>query len=465
MTPIPTPPAPIVDTNVSYSVGIDGQKDSFTYTWDWGKTPVITNFNPTEDVVDLSKFWLDYSQFNIYEDAQGNTIIDLKEINNETITLEGVSLSQLNSKNIIGVAGQSPLAATPVTTPIDPNPAIDPTAPTTPTAPTVNPPSNPQTIWGNQFFAPYVDMTLYPTPDLDGIARQTGVDLFTVAFVQSDPQGNPAWGGLPVLGLGSNNEQFKGFAQEINQLRAMGGDVMLSLGGANGVSLAQTFVNQNKLAEQLKNTYLNVVNEYSLNHLDFDIEGAAISSPESIKLRSEAIALLQQEQPTLDIWYTLPVLPSGLTNEGINVVSSALAAGVNLDGINIMAMDYGEAAAPSGAASMGDYAIQAANNTYSQLTDLYAQFGQTFGWDNIGVTPMIGVNDVTSEIFKPADAQQLKTFAEQKGIAMLSMWSLGRDQPAPTGQEGIAAYNHSGLSANPYTFANIFENYGENTAQ
>jgi hypothetical protein len=26
-------------------------------------------------------------------------------------------------------------------------------------------------LWGEQFFAPYVDMTLYPVPDLDGLAR------------------------------------------------------------------------------------------------------------------------------------------------------------------------------------------------------------------------------------------------------------------------------------------------------
>jgi len=454
VTPNPTPPSQTIDNNPTNYVAVDGQKDTFSFTWDWGKNPVITNFNPAEDVIDLQNFWLNYSEFNIYEDASGNTIIDLQAINNETLTIQGVSLSQLTAENITGVAGQSPLAGGITTTP--------PT--TTPTPPTINPPIDPNSLWGNQFFAPYVDMTLYPTPDLDGIARQTGVNLFTVAFVQSDPQGNPAWAGLPALGLGSNNEQFQGLGREINELRAIGGDVMLSIGGANGVSLAQTFVNQNKSAAQLKNSYLSVVNEYGLNHLDFDIEGAAISSPQSIQLRSEAIALLQQEQPNLDIWYTLPVLPSGLTSEGLNVVREALTAGVNLDGINIMAMDYGAAAAPPEAASMGDYAIQAAQNTYSQLAGLYGEFGQTFGWDNLGVTPMIGVNDVTAEIFRPTDAQQLLSFAEQQGLGMLSMWSLGRDRPAPAGQEGLAAYNHSGLSENPYTFVDIFGSYGQVTA-
>ena len=205
---------------------------------------------------------------------------------------------------------------------------------------------------------------------------------------------------------------------------------------------------------------MSVVTEYDLSHIDFDIEGSAVSDPASIALRSEAIALLQKEQSNLDIGVTLPVLPDGLTTEGINVVRSALKAGVDLDIINIMAMDYGDAAAPPDQASMGTYAIRAAENTYSQLTSLYADFGQTIGWENIGVTPMIGVNDVTTEVFKQQDAQQLLTFAENKGLGMLSMWSIARDQPAPSGQTGQVGLKHSGLSDAKYTFANTFKGYG-----
>ena len=43
---------------------------------------------------------------------------------------------------------------------------------------------------------------------------------------------------------------------------------------------------------------------------------------------------------------------------------------------------------------MGTYAIQAAQSTYNQMTTLFGKYGQTFDWRQIGVTPMIGVNDV-----------------------------------------------------------------------
>ena len=118
-------------------VGVNGQKDSFSFTWNWGKNSVIANFNSAEDTVDLKSFWTDYTQLDIYEDTNGNTVIDLKALNNQTITLQGVALSQLTPENITGVAGQSPLTGTGIsidpTTPIAPNPVTE--TPSTPIAP------------------------------------------------------------------------------------------------------------------------------------------------------------------------------------------------------------------------------------------------------------------------------------------------------------------------------------------
>jgi chitinase len=70
------------------------------------------------------------------------------------------------------------------------------------------------------------------------------------------------------FGLGSNHEQFLAIGQEIKQLQAIGGDVMLSFGGAAGTSLAQTFVQTKRSAAQLKDVYQSVVKEYNLSHID-----------------------------------------------------------------------------------------------------------------------------------------------------------------------------------------------------
>jgi hypothetical protein len=67
-----------------------------------------------------------------------------------------------------------------------------------------------------------------------------------------------------------------------------------------------------------------VITAYNLTQIDFDIEGAAVADPTSINLRSQAMAALQANAKaagkTLSITLTLPVLPSGLTAQGLSVV-------------------------------------------------------------------------------------------------------------------------------------------------
>ena len=66
----------------------------------------------------------------------------------------------------------------------------------------------------------------------------------------------------------------------------------------------------------------------------------------SIDRRSQALAALQQTAAAagnpLEIWFTLPALPTGLTADGLYVLQSALKYGVQIGGVNVMTMDYGD---------------------------------------------------------------------------------------------------------------------------
>ncbi|MGK7950424.1 MAG: glycosyl hydrolase family 18 protein [Xenococcaceae cyanobacterium] len=108
-------------------IGVDGQKDTFSFTWDWGSESVISNFNPSEDNIDLKNFWTDYTQFEIVKEGN-NTVIDLSTLNNQKIILQDVSPTQLSGDNITGVAGEFPLTNNPG----------NPTEPTTPALPTLS---------------------------------------------------------------------------------------------------------------------------------------------------------------------------------------------------------------------------------------------------------------------------------------------------------------------------------------
>ena len=107
-------------------IGVDGRKDVFSFTWNWGNESTIDNFNPKEDSIDLKNFWTNYNQFKIVKDGN-NTIIDLSAINNQKIILQGVTPSQLRPDNITGVAGEFPLDNNPTNpnTPVLPTLSID----------------------------------------------------------------------------------------------------------------------------------------------------------------------------------------------------------------------------------------------------------------------------------------------------------------------------------------------------
>ncbi len=303
------------------------------------------------------------------------------------------------------------------------------------------PASPAQSNFPGKFFAPYVDATAWPTFSLTDCFNKTGQKYFTLAFITSDANGNPAWGGYSSLGMDSNT-----YIDDINSLRSKGGDVIVSFGGANGTELASASGNSDYKTLQAK--YQKVIDKYKLTRIDFDIEGSAITNKTTIDTRNKAIAALEASNPKLTVSYTLPVLPSGLTSDGEYVLSNASANKVRIDLVNVMAMDYGDGAAPSPNGKMGTYAIQSAQSTHNQCVSLGIQ-------TKIGVTPMIGQNDTSSEIFYQSDAQTLLNWANTSDYtSFLSMWADTRDYVNGTGN-----YNFSGVNKSDFEFTNIFKSF------
>ena len=257
-------------------------------------------------------------------------------------------------------------------------------------------------------FAPYTDILLWPTPSINTAYANTDQKLYTLAFITANSEGLPYWGGVQAI---ENTDGTVFYSGEINAIRESGGDVIVSFGGANGTPLAEKFSDADKLAE----AYQYVIDTYKLTWVDFDIEGLWVAKPESIKLRSQAIKILQNNNPDLKVAFCLPVLPSGLTADGINVLKSAIEYNVRIDVVNIMAMDFGDSAAPP-QIPMGTHIINSAESLYSQLFDLFPEKTSDELWQMIGVTPMIGINDVQSEIVTLSDMNTVLNFAIEKDL-------------------------------------------------
>ncbi|MGX1882664.1 cellulose binding domain-containing protein [Streptomyces sp. NPDC055287] len=316
-------------------------------------------------------------------------------------------------------------------------------APPASARPTTAPPTTAPSAAAGAKFAPYVDTSLYPAYDLLDTAAKTGVKEFNLAFITSGGSCAPLWGG--VTGLTTDK-----VAAQIGALRAKGGDVRVSFGGAAGSELALNCSS----ADELAAAYGKVVDAYKLTKVDFDVEGAALPDTAANTRRAKAIAQLQKKHPGLDVSFTLPVMPEGLTQPGVDLVADARKNGVKINAVNIMAMDYG----PSYNGDMGTYAVQAATATQAQLKGVLG-LSDAAAWKTVAVTPMIGVNDVTTEIFKVDDATQLVEFAEKKGIGWLSMWSSTRDKECPGGAKGSADATCSSIVQGPLAFTKAFAAY------
>ncbi|MFF9107033.1 cellulose binding domain-containing protein [Streptomyces sp. NPDC014805] len=333
----------------------------------------------------------------------------------------------------------------------EPTPTQKPTATPTPTAeptrtavPTASP--TPTSGTGTQIsagFAPYVDTSLYPAFDLLGNADATGVKNYNLAFVTDGGGCTPKWGGVTDLTADA-------VAGQIGALRAKGGDVRVSFGGASGTELATSCSSADALAA----AYGKAVDAFKLTKVDFDVEGGALPNTAANTRRAQAIAKLQQSHPGLDVSFTLPVMPEGLTQDGVNLLANARSNGVRISTVNIMAMDYG----PAYSGDMGTYAEQAATATQAQIKGVLG-LSDSAAWKAVAVTPMIGVNDVSSEVFKVDDATQLVNFAKSKGLGWLSMWSATRDKACAGGPKPSADATCSSIAQDPSAFSKAFAAY------
>jgi chitinase len=281
--------------------------------------------------------------------------------------------------------------------------------------------------------APYVDLTASSATMLDSAVTSGGLGAFTAAFIIGSGC-NPIWGDT----LSPTNSTVNPY---INNARSKGAKMIVSFGGAGGVELAQSCTNTTSLTA----AYQSVISHYGIDHVDFDIEGAAIADQGSIDRRFAAIKALEAANSGLNVSVTIPVLENGPDGNGSAFLASAKRDGVTLSIVNAMTMDYGHAVANMATAAETAAAgtLAAARNAgYTNMT--YA---------NIGITPMIGNNDSGGEVVSEANARTIVSWANSNGIGRLAFWSIGRDQPCAGG--GVSP-NCSGLGGSALDFTKIF---------
>lgn len=316
------------------------------------------------------------------------------------------------------------------------------------------------------WFAPYVDVTSTPTYPFETSSR-AATEKTVLAFVVSDHDDacEPSWGGFYSMAAAGETLDLD---RRVARLRQLGGDAIISFGGAANAELSIGCTDRDDLVD----AYQSVLTRYSATVLDLDIEGAASMAPEVSARRAQAIATLSSRSAAagapLSVWLTLPIAETGLTTEGLAQVTGMLAAGVPLAGVNAMTMDYG-VPFPAGR-TMADTAQLALTALHAQLLTAYAAAGTTLSdaetWLRIGATPMIGQNDIRSEVFGITDAQQVVAFAEANGLRRLSIWSANRDQGCGPNYPDVRIVSDvcSGVTQDPGDFRAVLSTFGSGGA-
>jgi Glycosyl hydrolases family 18 len=305
-------------------------------------------------------------------------------------------------------------------------------------------------------YAPYFET--WTSDSIPEVARQSGSRYLTLAFLQTLKKGSCtlAWNGAKRQLVQPGGR----YVAQIRQLRAAGGDVIPSFGGYSadqgGTEIADSCSSVSKIAQ----AYESVVTTYGVTRLDMDVEAKSQDNKAGIARRSAAIALLQRwaarHHRHVQIDFTLGVEPGGLASDCLHVLRSALAAGVKITTVNIMAFDYYNSQHDS---DMGTEAIEALNSVHAQLAGLYPHRSTWRLWRMEGITLLPGIDDFPrrTEVTYLSEAQDVMYYAQTHPISLITIWAIQRDKGGCPG--AIDSNSCSGITQSRWEFSHLLEAY------
>ena len=271
------------------------------------------------------------------------------------------------------------------------------------------------------YASPYLQLSDDTVGDMAADLAASGTKFYTLAFLTPTSGCSQEWE--------ASGQGIGAYKTQITALKNAGGDVAVSFGGAAGGEVAQTCTN----TTSLQAAYASVVNTYGITHLDFDIEGDTLNDSAANTRRDTALAALQKANPSVVVDFTLAVAPDGLPSQQITLLKAAKAAGVNINEVNIMTMDFGDGQDPLADSKSG------ATATHTQLASIFTGLTSAQLWAKIGLTPIAGQED-DNEFFSQADATSLESFAASNGVQKLSFWEVDY-YDKPTGYAYSTIFN------------------------
>jgi chitinase len=218
----------------------------------------------------------------------------------------------------------------------------------------------------------------------------------------------------------------------VASFNAAGVDYLVSTGGQGAIFTCAS--------DEGMEAFIRRYESQRLIGIDFDIEEG--QTPEQLDSLIARVKVAQAKRPHLRYSFTVATHAASdgsnksLNKQGETVLAALRRHDVRAFTLNLMVMDYGPSERGScvlnkaGACDMGKSAIQAAQNVHRKYKLPYAQ---------IELTPMIGINDVVSNVFSLEDARMLGKAVKSMKLAGLHFWSFDRDKPCSNGETAAVA--------------------------
>jgi chitinase len=255
--------------------------------------------------------------------------------------------------------------------------------------------------------APYIYSSVSGTRDPVAVMQSTGVKAFTLAFILNSGNCSPVWDS------GTLNDASK--TALISKIRAAGGDVVVSFGGASGDKLGNACADETALAA----AYQKVIDQFQLRAIDIDLEAGEVS--QSLKVL-KALKIIKQNNAAVSTIITLPTGTEGLVGSEVGIPAQAASIGSPVDNWTIMPFDFGgnDASLDHGAAT-----VSASEGLHSQLKSaLGGTDAEIYALQ--GISSMNGQTDTGGNV-TVANFQTMLAYAQQHGLTRFTYWELSRD--------------------------------------
>ncbi|HEU5475655.1 MAG TPA: cellulose binding domain-containing protein [Actinophytocola sp.] len=276
-------------------------------------------------------------------------------------------------------------------------------------------------------------------PDASDVMTATGIKWFTLGFILSNstiPTCEPTWDGWrPLLDPID--------VARINDIRAAGGDAIVSVGGYDGKKPGEICPTGTALAA----FYQEVIDAYDFKAIDIDIEHTEYHNYTAQDRILEALRIIKQDNPGIQTIVTLPTLASGPDAYGTRMITQAKALGADVDVWSQMTFNFNS--------------LNIVSDTISSTEGLKNLLKTTFGlsdaeaYTHIGISGMNGLSNELEETLLH-HWTELRDWAKPRGLGRFTFWSVNRDRPCPGGGVSPAC---SGIAQNDWDFTRVTAGY------